>query len=119
MLPSGVTPLTAGVAATPLVTSLKVEPLLTALTVSGGVGPKVLANRATALVTADDDDASSCPLLSAAGSFKLSAGARPSGKRGGEKKKEWNQTFVSTFNLPGNCEMQKARFKASRPILVP
>lgn len=84
------TSLTAGVAATPLVTSLKVESLLTALTVSGGVGPKVLANRATALVTADDDDASSCPLLSAAGSFKLSAGARPSGKKKKKKRVEPN-----------------------------
>lgn len=44
-----------------------------------GAGPNVLASRATALVTADD--ASSCPLLvSAAGSLRLSAGARPSGK---------------------------------------
>lgn len=45
-----------------------------------GAGPNVLANRATALVTADD--ASSCPLLvSAAGSLRLSAGARPSGEQ--------------------------------------
>ena len=53
--------------------------LLAGLAVREGPGPNVLANRATALVTADD--VSSCPLLSAAGSFRLSAGARPSGKQ--------------------------------------
>lgn len=95
MLPSKGTSLTAGAAATPLVTSANVESLLTALTVSGGVGPKVLANRATALVTADEDEASSCPLLSAAGSLRLSAGARPSRKPG----EDLNQTSIDTFNL--------------------
>lgn len=109
MLPSKKTWLTAGVAATPLVTSVNVESLLTA---SEGAGPNVLANRATALVTADDDDASSCPLLSAAGSFKLSAGARPSGKRG------LNKTFIDTFNLPSIFKMQKARCKVCRHISV-
>lgn len=85
----------------PLVTSLNVDSLLTALTVSVGAGPKVLANRATALVTADDDDASSCPLLSAAGSFRLSAGARPSGKGwgGGRKLKETDRHLYSSVKV--------------------
>lgn len=76
------TSLTPAVAATPLVTwvSAAAVRLLAGLAVRGGAGPNVLANRATALVTADEE-VSSCPLLSAAGSFRLSAGARPSGKR--------------------------------------
>ncbi len=73
--------LTPAVAVMPLVSSLRAVAvwIFIGLAVRGGAGPKVLASRATALVTADD--VSSCPLLSAVGSFRLSAGARPSGKK--------------------------------------
>ena len=74
----GVWFLTAVVAAMPLVISVSwvIAEVFTRLAIIAGVGPNVLANRATALVTADD--VRSCTLLSAVGSLRLSAGARPS-----------------------------------------
>lgn len=94
----GVVPLTAAIAAMPFVTSVRVAEdwLLAGLTVKGGAGPNVLANLATALVTADD--VSSCPLLSAAGSFRLSAGARPSANNNNSLNWNLKLSYIITFH---------------------